>query len=235
MKSSGSKRTVTTPIGHVQRDRPRKGHANEPATSLTRLAAWTLQLDAHLEPVFGRRDLDVSGPDSHACLDSGGDDLSFEEQLREAPIPTVLAHPDDDASGTSPDAFPGRLEPTGDQLAQLVRSRLLGSLGRGPLDGFVPVVGRTPDDAQVWFSRPRLFERQPEQLRAFLLREEGARDAGLVLGAAAASRPTGCGGKGPVRTVSERLGSAACRMPPFRHPPSQTKPSSPVCASGHGL
>src|SRR5256885_14795977 len=206
MKSSGSKRTVTTPIGHVQRDRPRKGHANEPATSLTRLAAWTLQLDAHLEPVFGRRDLDVSGPDSHACLDSGGDDLSFEEQLREAPIPTVLAHPDDDASRTSPDALPGRLEPTGDQLAQLVRSRLLGSLGRGPLDGFVPVVGRTPDDAQVWFSRPRLFERQPEQLRAFLLREEGARDAGLVLGAADAGCAVGVGGDGRGGGGAKRLG-----------------------------
>src|SRR5438445_13010752 len=99
MKSSGSKRTATTPIGHVQRDRPRKGHANEPATSLTRLAAWTLQLDAHLEPVFGRRDLDVSGPDSHACLDSGGDELSFEELLPVSPIHSVLALSADVAYG----------------------------------------------------------------------------------------------------------------------------------------
>src|SRR2546427_11677008 len=224
MKSSGSKRTVTTPIGHVQRDRPRKGHANEPATSLTRLAAWTLQLDAHLEPVFGRRHLDVSGPDSHACLDSGGDDLSFEEQLRDAPIPTVLAHPDDDASGTSPDAFPGRLEPTGDQLAQLVRSRLLGSFGRGPLDGLVPVVGRTPDDAQVWFSRPRLFERQPEQLRAFLLREEGARDAGLVLGAADGGRAVRVGGGGRVRAAAHALVAGRWHWARSRNPRSQMNP-----------
>src|SRR2546430_8721014 len=175
MKRSGNKRTAITPIGHVQRDRPRKGHANESATSLTRLAACALLLDAHLETVFGWRDLDVSRPESQACLHSGGDDLSFEEQLREAPIPTMLAHAHDDPAGTSPHPFPGRLEPTSDQLAQLVGGRVLGSFGGGPLDGLVPVVGRASNDAQGWFARTCLFERQPEQLRDFLLRAVGSR------------------------------------------------------------
>src|SRR5436190_1115611 len=129
MKRSGNKRTATTPIGHVQRDRPR----------------------------------------------------------------------------TSPHPFPGWLESTGDQLAQLVGGRLLGSFGRGPLDGLVSVVGRASNDAQVWFSRPCLFERQPEQLRAFLLCEEGARDAGLVLGTADAVRAVGFGVDCRVRAVAKRL------------------------------
>src|SRR6266480_368861 len=224
MKSRGNNRTATRPIGHVQRDCPRKGHANESATSLTRLAAWALQLDAHLETVLGWRDLDVSRPDSQARLNSGGDDLSFEEQLREAPIPAVLAHPHDDPRGTSPHPFPGGLEPPGDQLAQLVRSRLDGSFGRGPLDGLVPVVGRASNDAQVWFSRPCLFERQPEQLRAFLLCEEGARDAGLVLGTADAVRAVGFGVDGRVRAVAKRLVAERGYGSRSRDPRSQVNP-----------
>src|SRR2546422_10678725 len=224
MKRSGNKRTATTPIGHVQRDRPRKGHANESATSLTRLAACALLLDAHLETVLGRRDLAVSRPDSQACLHSGGDDLSFEEQFREAPIPTVLAHADDDPPGTSPHPLPGRLEPTGDQLAQLVGGRLFGSFGRGPLDGLVPVVGGASNDAQVWFSRPCLFERQPAQLRAFLLGEEGPRDPGLVLGAADAVRAVGFGVDGRVRAVAKRLVAERCYGPRSRNPRSQVNP-----------
>src|SRR5947209_18156963 len=105
MNSSGNNRTATMPSGHVHRERARNGQANESAIGLTTSAARALQLDAHLEPVFGRCDLDVPGPDPHARLDPRRHDLAFEEQLRETPVPPVLAHTHDDSARTPPYAL----------------------------------------------------------------------------------------------------------------------------------
>src|SRR5438094_328218 len=150
------------PNAHVERD-PRKGHANESATGLTKLAARAL-LDPHLESFFCRRYLHVAGPDAHTGLDSAGDDLAFEDQLREAPVPPVFAHAHDDAARAAPDSFARCLEPAGDQLAKLVRDCLFGGFGRRPFDRLFLIRRWAPDDAEVRPSGFRLLERQAQQL-----------------------------------------------------------------------
>ena len=134
------------PIAHVHRDRTRSGHENESATGLTKLLVRAL-LDSDLESLVGRRDLHVAGPDSDARPDSSGDELTLEDQLGEPPVPAVLAHPHYDAAWAPPDALARRLEPTGFELAELIRDGLLGSLRRRPFDGLFTFGRWASDDA----------------------------------------------------------------------------------------
>src|SRR6266550_7463403 len=102
MKSSGRRRTAITPASQVATLRPRRGHPNESATSLTGSAPGA-QLYAHLDTAVGWVDLHVAGPQADPGFHAGGHDLAFENQLGEPPLLAVFLHPDDDSQRALPD------------------------------------------------------------------------------------------------------------------------------------
>src|ERR1700686_2460243 len=132
---------------------------------------FLLELD--LDAVVRWHDLDVAGPHAHAARDARRDDRALEDQLVEPPLFSMLAQLDHDAARTSPHPFTRRLEAPGDELAHAIGDRFRRRLGFRPGDRL--------HHGQVWWRawcgrlpRPRLLQREAEQLRTFLLREEGA-------------------------------------------------------------
>src|SRR5260370_10799372 len=90
------------------------------------------------------------------------------------PLLGVFAQLHHDTAWAAPDAFPSRPEAPRDELAQLIGYDLGRWLGGRPYHRFL---GRTRPPRRVTASRVAelsLFERKPEQLGPFVLRDKGA-------------------------------------------------------------